>query len=30
VLARLRHHALVGRDDERDEVEAVRACKHVL
>jgi hypothetical protein len=30
VLARLRHHALVGRDDERDEVESVRAGQHVL
>ncbi len=30
VLARLRHHALVGRDDERDEVDAVRAGQHVL
>ncbi len=30
VLARLRHHALVGRDDERDEVDAVRAREHVL
>ena len=30
VLARLRHDALVRRDDERDEVDAVRARQHVL
>ena len=30
VLARLRHHRLVGRDDEHDEVDAADAGEHVL
>ena len=30
MLARLRHHRLVGRDDEHDEIDAADAGEHVL